>query len=84
MFSKINMGVITVFLAVLSFLSVGMGTVWTASSCVTLVSNNIAQNQIKISDHEARLRNIESSMSCVKTDVSWIRNYIEENKRIPK
>ena len=84
MTTKLNYGAVTVLLAVLSFISVGAGTIWTASSCVSLVSVNIAANQAAIRDHEIRIRGIETDMNCVVTDVGWIRKTMESQEMVSK
>ena len=56
------------------------GVVWAASADRADVLYKLREQQVTISDHEARLRVLEKQTNEIAADVRWIRQTLEKSK----
>jgi hypothetical protein len=54
-----------------------LGGIWGASANQANTQRAIEANQVRLADHEDRLRVIERDVSQTATDVGWIRKTLE-------
>lgn len=54
-----------------------IGAVWAASANLAVIVGRVDGNQVRVDDHETRLRALELQMQQVANDVRWIRLTME-------
>lgn len=57
-----------------------IGCVWAVSADHTQVSAKLQVHQLRVDDHEARLRELEKQTGAIAADVRWIRQDLENRK----
>ena len=58
-----------------------IGGVWAVATDRQSLTLRSELNAVQLDDHEQRLRVIEQQLHQIRTDVRWIRRYLETNDR---